>query len=70
MKIDENNDNHLIADDGKIIRRLADKKIYGFEVFLGYTWEIGGVQLDEPVMEKVEDFEEIDYEPEKDENEQ
>lgn len=64
MTIDPKNPKHLIADDGKIIRRIEDKKIYGFEVYLGYTYSIGGVTIDPPRLEKPEDFEEIDYEPE------
>jgi hypothetical protein len=57
MTIDNN---HIIADDGKVFRRIADGTIYGREIYLGYSYYIGGVKLDEPHLDTPEDFEEID----------
>jgi hypothetical protein len=54
------NDNHIIADDGKVFRRIADGTIYGREIYLGYSYYISGVKLDEPHLDTPEDFEEID----------
>lgn len=42
--------------------------IFGNEIYLGYTYYIGGVKLDEPKLEVIEDFEEIEDEN-KEENE-
>lgn len=54
------NDNHIIADSGKVFRRIADGTIYGREIYLGYSYYINGVKLDEPHLDTPEDFEEID----------
>ncbi len=48
------------ASEGKVLRRIADQMISGEEVYLGYTYYIGGVKLDEPKLETAEDYEEID----------
>jgi hypothetical protein len=53
-------DNHIIADNGKVFRRIADGTIYGREIYLGYSYYINGVKLDEPHLDVPEDFEEID----------
>ena len=53
-------DNHIIADAGKVIRRIADGFVYGSEIYLGYSYYINGVKLDEPHLDTPEDFEEID----------
>ncbi len=60
MTIDKNNPKHIIADEGKVFQRKSDGFIYGEEIYLGYTYYIGGKKLDEPHLEVVEDFEEID----------
>lgn len=60
MTVDKNNSNHIIADEGKVFQRKSDGFIYGEEIYLGYTYYIGGKKLDEPHLEVVEDFEEID----------
>ena len=60
MTVDKNNSKHIIADEGKIFQRKSDGFIYGKEIYLGYTYYIGGKKLDEPHLEVVEDFEEID----------
>lgn len=54
------NDNHIIADAGKIFRRIADGFVYGNEIYLGYTYYIGNEKLEQPHLEVPEDFEEID----------
>ena len=60
MTVDKNNSKHIIADEGKVFKRISDGFIYGKEIYLGYTYYIGGKKLDEPHLEVVEDFEEID----------
>ena len=60
MTIDKNDPKHIIADEGKVFKRKSDGFIYGEEIYLGYTYYIGGKKLDEPHLEVVEDFEEID----------
>lgn len=60
MTVDKNNSKHIIADEGKVFQRKSDGFIYGKEIYLGYTYYIGGKKLDEPHLEVVEDFEEID----------
>lgn len=60
MTIDSENSNHILADDGKVFRRISDQRIFGQEIYLGYTWYLGGEKLSEPLLEKAEDFEEID----------
>ena len=42
MKIDKNNSKHIIADDGKVFERIADGTNYGKEIYLGYSFFIGG----------------------------
>lgn len=53
-------DTHIIADNGKVFRRIADGTIYGREIYLGYSYYINGVKLDKPHLDTPEDFEEID----------
>lgn len=60
MTIDPKNDKHIIADEGKVFQRISDDYIYGNEIYLGYTYYIGGVKLDEPKLEVKEDFREIE----------
>lgn len=50
----------ITADEGKVLRRIADQQEFGTEVWLGYTYYIGGVKLDEPLFELPEHYEEID----------
>lgn len=52
MIIDKNNELHIIADEGKVLKRVYDQIIFGNEVYLG----IGK----DGKEDKVEDFEEID----------
>lgn len=58
MRIDPENPKHLIADDGKVFRRIVSGVVYGKEVILGY-YKYDGVYR----METAEDFDEVD-EPE------
>lgn len=60
MKIDELNNKHLIADEGKVLCRISDGWVAGKEIYLGYTYQIGGELLDEPLWELPEHYEEID----------
>lgn len=60
MTVDKNNSKHIIADEGKVFKRKSDGFIYGEEIYLGYTYYIGGKKLAEPHLDVIEDFEEID----------
>lgn len=60
MKQDNDNSNHIIADEGKIFRRKSSGEIFGKEIHLGYSYYINGVLLNEPHKDVPEDFEEID----------
>lgn len=60
MKIDENNNKHLIADEGKVLRRISDNWIAGMEIYLGYAYQIGGKKQELPKDELPEHYEEID----------
>lgn len=62
MTQDKNNKSHWLADEGKVFKRISDGMIFGNEIYLGYTYYIGGVKLDEPKLEVIEDFEEIEDE--------
>lgn len=60
MKIDQTAPNHIIAESGKIFRRISDKQLFGEEIYLGYTYYLHNERLDEPLLEIPEHFEEID----------
>lgn len=60
MTQDKSNAIHYIADEGKVFRRIVDQIIFGSEIYLGYTYYIGGVKLSEPKLEVIEDFEEVE----------
>lgn len=60
MKTDELNNRHLIADEGKVLRRISDGWIAGREIYLGYTYYLGSEKLTEPLLELPEHYEEID----------
>lgn len=60
MTVEINNSKHIIAEEGKVFKRISDGFIYGNEIYLGYTYYIDGKKLDEPHLEVAEDFEEID----------
>ena len=52
--------NHLIADEGKTLRRIESGEEFGNELWLGYSHYIGGVKQDPPHLDVASDFEEID----------
>lgn len=62
MKIDELNSSHIIAEDGKILKRKSDGLEAGKELYLGYTYYINGEKLAIPYKEKQDDYEEVDDE--------
>ena len=53
----------LIADEGKVFRRIGTNEIFGSEIWLGYSYYINGVRQNPPHLDVQADFEEID-EPE------
>jgi len=53
------NGNHIIADEGKIFRRKESGEDYGPEIYLGYSYYIGGILQNPPHLDIPEDFEEI-----------
>ena len=54
------NENHIIADEGKVFRRKSSGELFGSEIWLGYSHYIGGVLQTPPHLDVPEDFEEID----------
>ena len=60
MTQDKTNAIHYIADEGKLFRRISDGVVFGSEIYLGYTYYIGGEKLSEPKLEVIEDFEEVE----------
>ena len=50
----------LIAEDGKIFRRIGTEDTFGNEIYLGYSYYINGVRQNPPHMDIPEEFEEID----------
>lgn len=60
MKIDEQNNRHLIADEGKVLRRIGDNWIAGSDIYLGYTYYLNGELLAVPLLELPEHYEEVD----------
>lgn len=60
MKIDELNNKHITAEEGKVFRRISDNQLFGSEIYLGYTYYLGGEMLAEPLLELPEHFEEVD----------
>ena len=53
-------ENRIIADEGKVFRRIASGEDYGKEIYLGYSYYIDGVLQNPPHLDIPEDFEEID----------
>lgn len=60
METDKNDIRHIIADPGKVFRRISDGRLFGEEVYLGYTYYLNNEKLQEPFEELAEHFEEID----------
>lgn len=61
MRIDELNRNHIIAEEGKVLRRIVDSAMTGKEVYLGYNYYLNGEPV-EPYLELPEHYEEIEEE--------
>lgn len=59
MTTDTNNSKHIIAEEGKVFKRVSDGVIFGAEIFLGFTYYIDGVLLKEPLEELPKHFEEV-----------
>ena len=57
MKIDNN---IITAEDGKVLKRISDGLLFGNSLSLGYTYYINNKLLDTPLLEKPEDYEEVD----------
>lgn len=53
-------DNKIIAEEGKVFRRIEDGMIYGSEITLGLTYYINGKRKRPAHQDVPEDFEEID----------
>ena len=53
-------DRIIKASAGKVFRRISAGFIFGKEIHLGYTHYLGGKELEEPLLELPEHFEEID----------
>ena len=60
MKIDELNNRHITAEEGKVFRRISDGQLFGNEIYLGYAYYLSGEKLEEPLLELPEHYEEID----------
>ena len=60
MKIDTNNQNHILAEEGMVFKRISDGFIYGADIYLGFTYYLGGELLETPLLELPEHFEEIE----------
>lgn len=48
------------ANEDKVLRRKSDGYIAGSEIYLGYTYYLGGRKLGEPLLELPEHYEEVD----------
>jgi hypothetical protein len=60
-------DNIIKANPGKCFRRKIDGVIFGDEIYLGTTYYLNGIKLEQPIQENPDDFEEIDIEVETEE---
>ena len=54
------NKNVITAEEGKVLQRIPDERIFGKEIYLGYTYYLGGELLNEPLYELPEHYQEID----------
>ena len=54
-------ENHYLADDGKVFRKKSTGVVHGDELFLGYSYynDFGKI-LSEPHMDTIDEYEEID----------
>ena len=60
MKQDTKDKTHYIADEGKVFKRIIDEWIAGPEIYLGYCYYLNDEPLDEPYLEKIEDYVEVE----------
>lgn len=60
-------DNIIKADPGKCFKRKIDGVVFGDEIYLGITYYLDGIRLQEPIQETPDNFEEIDIEVETEE---
>lgn len=60
MKIEQKIITTIHADEGKLLVRKSDGYIVGESVTLGYNYYEAGVALSNPILEKPDDYEEID----------
>lgn len=60
MEIKEIKTTVIKASEGKLLRRISDNWIAGKEIYLGYTYYLGGRKLDQPLLELPEHYEEVD----------
>ncbi|WP_455592940.1 hypothetical protein [Bacteroides sp.] len=60
MRIDEKNSRHIYAEEGKVLCRISDRVVFGNELWLGYTYYLGGDLLPEPLWELPEHYEEVE----------
>ena len=51
MRTDKLNNKHILADEGKVLRRISDGQLFGNEIYLGYTYYLSGEELTEPLLE-------------------
>lgn len=59
MRLEQKTVTTIIADEGKLLKRVSDGLILGERITLGYDYYDAGVGLAEPRLMKPEDFEEI-----------
>lgn len=50
----------MIADEGKVLRRIGTDDVYGGDIYLGYSHYICWIRQLPPHLDIPEDFEEID----------
>lgn len=60
MRIEQMTYSKMVADEGKVFRRLSDGMICGEEITLGYDYYDAGVGLAHPHAAQPEDYEEVD----------
>ena len=60
-------DNVIKAELGKCFKRKIDGIVFGDEIYLGTTYYLDGIKLQEPIQETPDNFEEIDIEVETEE---
>ncbi len=51
---------HLIADEGKVFRRIGTEEVFGEEIYIGYSNYNNRMRKDPTHLDTLEDFEEID----------